>query len=197
MAVLALTILVPVNIFAQSPVYFAFKPGMYSPRSSDLNGFDNGFSADTVFGLRFTPNIAAEFGFGLFFTKGEKTVVRGTSVSQIHYDISVFPFTLTLQGILPYKKWEFFGLAGGGIYMVSQPYDVNGHYQNPFLPDYYYNCSYIFGGYLGGGMHYNITPKFFLGVEGKYLWTDQASFSGIDGFELDGVISNAVIGYRF
>jgi hypothetical protein len=132
MVVLALIILLPVKIFAQSPFYFAFKPGMYMPRSSDLNNFDNGFNGEVAFGFRFTPNIAAEFGLGFFNTGGEKTVARGNSLSPVHYDIDVWPFTLTLKGILPYKKWEFFGLAGGGIYSVSAPYNVNGYYHYPY-----------------------------------------------------------------
>jgi len=188
--------LVPIDVFAQSSFYAAFKPGVYFPRSSDLNGFDNGFSGGFSFGFQFNPNIAAELGLGYFYTGGEKTVGVGSSVRQQHYDIDVWPFTLTLKAILPYQKWDFFGLAGGGIYSVSAPYNVNGYNHYPY-PYYYNDYDYIWGGYLGGGIHYNITKRFFLGVEGKYLWTEQAKFSGINGFKLDGLFSNAVIGFRF
>jgi outer membrane protein W len=196
MVVLVLALLVPIDVFAQSPFYFAFKGGIYSPRSSDLNGFDNGFNGEFAFGFRFTPNIAAEFGLGYFNTGGEKTVVSGTSVNQRHYDIDVWPFTLTLKAILPYGKWDFFGLAGGGIYSVSVPYNANGYYHYPY-PYYYNDYDYIWGGYLGAGIHYNITKSIFLGVEAKYLWTEPAKFTSYDGFKLDGIISNAVIGFRF
>ncbi len=196
MVVLVLPFLVPVKIFAQSPFYVAFKPGMYMPRSSDLNGFDNGFNGDFAFGARLTPNIAVEAGLGFFYTGGAKTIGKGTSLSQTHYDLDVWDFTLTLKGIIPYGKWEFFGLGGGGIYSVSAPYNFNGYYHYSY-PYYYNDYDYIWGGYLGGGIHYNITRQFFLGVEGKYLWTEQASFSGINGFKLDGIFSNAVIGFRF
>jgi outer membrane protein W len=196
LVVLVLAFLVPVNLFAQSHFYFSFHPGIYMPRSGDLNGFDNGFSGGVAFGFQFTPNIAAELGLGWFYTEGEKTVTIGGSARQQHYDIDVWPFTLTLKGMLPYGKWEFFGLAGGGIYSVSVPYSGNGYNHYPY-PYYYNDYDYIWGGYLGGGIHYNITQRFFLGVEGKYLWTEQASFSGINGFKLDGVISNAVFGFRF
>jgi hypothetical protein len=37
MAVLVLTFLIPINVFAKSPFYIAFKPGIYSPQSSDLD----------------------------------------------------------------------------------------------------------------------------------------------------------------
>jgi outer membrane protein W len=62
----------------------------------------------------------------------------------------------------------------------------------------------VFGGYLGLGVHYNITPRFFVGVEGKYLWTDRANPKdeyydeslGVK-FKLDGILATAVLGFRF
>ena len=53
------------------------------------------------------------------------------------------------------------------------------------------------GGYLGGGIHYKIAPKIFVGIEGKYLWTEEAKFTSVVNFKLDGIISTAVIGFRF
>jgi opacity protein-like surface antigen len=199
MVVLVLTFLIPINIFAQSPFYIAFKPGIYSPQSSDLDGFDTGFSGEFVFGFRFHPNIAAELGIGYFNTEGEKTVVGATYVGRKNFDIDVWPFTFTLKAILPYKKWEFFALAGGAVYSVSRPYDVEDYDYH-----YYYCCHYdyeydlILGGYWGAGIHYNIAPKIFVGVEGKYLWTEQAKFEDLEEkFKLDGIIATAVIGIRF
>jgi outer membrane protein W len=194
--VLVIAFLIPINVFAQSSFYFAFKPGVYSPRSNDLNGFDNGFSGNFSFGFQFNPNIAAELGLGYFHTEGEKTVRSDSAVNQNHYDIDVWPFTLTLKAILPYGKWDFFGLAGGGIYSVSVPYNANGYYHYSY-PYYYNDYDYIWGGYLGAGLQYNITKSIFLGLEAKYLWTEPAKFTSYEGFKLDGIISNAVIGLRF
>jgi opacity protein-like surface antigen len=57
---------------------------------------------------------------------------------------------------------------------------------------------------LGGGLHYYVTPRIFVGVEGKYLWTDKARLRGevsgtaLEGrFRLDGFIASGVIGVRF
>jgi opacity protein-like surface antigen len=194
--VLMIPFLVPIESIAQSNFYAAFKPGAYFPRSSDLNGFDTGFSGGFSFGYQFNPHFAAELGLGYFFTEGEKTIGAGSSARQQHYDVDVWPFTLTLKGILPFGKWDFFGLAGGGIYSVSVPYNGNGYYHYSY-PYYYNDYDYIWGGYLGAGVQYNITKRFFLGVEGKYLWTEEAKFSGVNGFKLDGIISNAVLGFRF
>ena len=196
MVVLVLPFLIPINIFAETPFYIAIKPGVYSPQSSDLPGFDTGFNGEFSFGFRFHPNFAAEFGIGYFNTEGEKTVAGATYVGRKNFDLDVWSLTFTLKGILPYKKWEFFGLAGGGIYSVSKPYYQEDYHHH----DYYYDYDYdsILGGFLGAGIHYNIAPKIFLGVEGKYLWTEQAKFGDLEEkFKMDGIIATAVIGFRF
>ena len=108
MVVLVLILLIPINIFAQSPFYIAFKPGIFSPQSSDLDGFDTGFNGDFVFGFRLNPNIAVELGIGYFNTEGEKTVGGGTYGVR-EFDIYFYPITFTLKAILPYKRWEIFG----------------------------------------------------------------------------------------
>jgi len=196
MVVLVLIFLIPINVFAQSPFYIALKPGIYSPQSSDLDGFDTGFNGEFSFGFRFNPNIAAEFGIGYFNTEGEKTVARATYVDLKNFDIDVWDFTFTLKAILPYKKWEFYGLGGGGVYSVSRAYDVEDHHHHHDYDDDDHDS--ILGAYLGAGIHYNMTPKIFLGVEGKYLWTEQAKFEHIEEkFRMDGIIATAVIGFRF
>ncbi|HVN98208.1 MAG TPA: hypothetical protein VMT62_17415, partial [Syntrophorhabdaceae bacterium] len=64
--------------------------------------------------------------------------------------------------------------------------------------------SIVAGGFVGAGMTYNITKEFFLGLEGKYLWTTKASLSGswmgipVDtGFRIEGLHATLNIGYRF
>ena len=209
MVVLVLTFLIPINVFAKSPFYIAFKPGIYSPQSSDLD--DTGFNGEIMLGYRFNSNIAAEFGIGYFNTEAEKTVVGATYVGREKFDIDVFPVTFTLKAILPYKKWEFFGLGGAGVYIVSGPYDVEDydydhdhHHDHDYDDDEDYDYDARLGGYLGAGIHYNITPKIFIGVEGKYLWTDKAKLEYEEfgaplrvKFKMDGIIATAVIGIRF
>jgi len=62
----------------------------------------------------------------------------------------------------------------------------------------------VFGGYLGLGVHYNMTRWMFVGAEGKYLWTDRAKpedvFFGVPfgvKFKLDGILATGVLGFRF
>jgi hypothetical protein len=204
MVVLVLPLLIPMNVFAKSPCYLTFKPGIYSPQSSDLDGFDTGFNGEIVLGCLFHPNMALEFGIGYFNTEGEITVVGATSVGREKFDIDVIPVTFTLKAILPYKKWEFFGLGGVGLYIVPGGYNVGDYYYDGYYYNYDDDYDVVFGGYLGGGIHYNITPRIFLGVEGKYLWTDKVDFKVGDfgvplgvKLKMDGIIATAVIGIRF
>jgi opacity protein-like surface antigen len=146
-------------------------------------------------------------GVGYFETEAKERF-RGqlggiTFTGRITADIEVIPVTLTLKGILPYKRWEFFGLGGIGAYIVSGEktrLTVDGI---PFEGDLKDNDT-IFGFHLGLGFHYNITPTIFIGAEGKYLWTKEAKLQdeafGIPieaKFKMDGILATAVIGFRF
>jgi outer membrane protein W len=62
----------------------------------------------------------------------------------------------------------------------------------------------VFGAHVGMGLHYNITRTWFIGAEGKYLWTGEAKLrddvAGIPveaDYKLDGILATAVLGYRF
>jgi hypothetical protein len=197
---LVLGCLMPMDVIAQTPFYVNFKAGVYSPQSSGLDGYDTGFNGEIALGFRFSPNFAGEFGIGYFNTQGRR------GYYEEDFDIDVVPLTLTLKAILPYKRWEFFGLAGGGVYFVSGPYNWDSydydhhHYYN----DYDYDSDTIWGGYLGAGINYNLTSRIFVGVEGKYLWTEEAHLDDEEfgypvdfRFKLDGVIFTGVLGIRF
>ncbi len=204
MVVLGLTFLIPLNAFAKRPFYIAVKPGIYSPQTNDLDGFNTGFSGEVAFGYRLNPNIAAEIGFGYFNSEGEYRIGGATYVDR-EFNIHVYPVTFTLKAILPYKRWEFYGLGGAGAYIVYKPYDHDYYdYYNDYHHDHDYEYDTVFGGFLGAGVNYDITSRIFVGVEGKYLWTDKVKLEyGEFGtplevkFRLDGFIATAVIGFRF
>jgi opacity protein-like surface antigen len=54
----------------------------------------------------------------------------------------------------------------------------------------------LFGGFLGLGATFNVTPKLFVGLEGKYLWTTQSSFTDAET-SLNGILATFNIGFRF
>jgi opacity protein-like surface antigen len=190
------------------PFYIAVKPGIYSPQTSDLDGFNTGFSGDLAFGYRYNPNFAAELSAGYFHTDSTSRVsgtILGIPVSASEKDnIDVVPVTLTLKGILPVDRWEFFVLGGIGAYFVATETKVRLSVAGATTSDKATDNSTVFGGFAGLGFHYNITPAWFVGAEGKYLWTSKVSLdetllgSPVSGtFKLDGILANAVIGFKF
>lgn len=176
--------------------YFAVKPGIYSPQTSDLDHFDTGFNGEIAIGRRINPNTAVEVGLGYFNTKADFS----SFFAREKYSLDVVPVTLSLKAILPIDKFELFGVGGIGAYYVYGDLRVS----TPFGRVSFDDDDWIFGGHLGLGLHYNITPTMFIGAEGKYLWTSKAkledSFWGIPftaKFKMDGILATAVIGFKF
>jgi len=170
MVVLVLILLIPINIFAQSPFYIAFKPGIYSPQSSDLDGL---ILVQWRFCVWFPVESKYCSGVGnwVFQHGRRKNGNRSNLWGSEKFRSRCLVFYFYLKGHSAYKKWEFFGFGGGGAYSVSRPYDVENYYHHYYYDDYDDDYDLVLGGYLGAGIHYNIAPKIFLGVEGKYLWT--------------------------
>ena len=209
MVALVVILLVPISAFARNkPLYIAFKPGIYSPQSSDLEDFDTGFSGEIALGVRTNPFFAAELGFGYFETEGEERfagVIDGSTFTERDKaDIGVFPITFTLKGILPYQKWEFFWLGGAGAFIVSGEIKATGVIDGTPFSIKLDDTETVLGSFLGGGLHYNITPNLFIGIEAKYLWTSDVELEdrilGVPieaEFNMDGIIASGVIGFRF
>lgn len=207
--VLILIILVPFNVLAQNEkFYLTAKPGIYSPQTNDLKDFDTGFNGEIALGRQFNKNFAAEMGLGYFNTKGKESFA-GT-IDTITYrviadsKINIIPVTLTLKGIYPINKWDLFALGGIGAYFVSGDLKLNIAANGMSFSDTAEDKDTIFGAHFGLGLHYNITPKFFLGLESKYLWAGDAKLKdtlyGVPveaKFNLNGILATAVIGVRF
>ena len=224
MVVLMLNFLIPIHLSAQEAKYprdkqendtklggyITLKPGIYSPQSSDLKDFDfdTGFNGEIALGLRVNPNFEVETGVGYFYTEAEERFSGQfydlTIAGKAEANIYVIPIVVTLKAILPYKQLDFFALGGIGAYWVfgnlKASGTVDGFSGRVELDDY----DVIFGGHLGLGFHYNITPSIFVGAEGKYLWTSNARLQDetpdvrLDTkFKLDGILATGVVGFRF
>lgn len=226
LTILVLTFFIPIHVSAQeakypwekqkddkkndtnTAFYIAVKPGIYSPQTNDLKDFDTGFNGEIMFGYRPHPNFAAEIGAGYFTSKGKESFagqVYGISYSATADEqIDVVPVTLTLKGIYPIDKWELFALGGIGAYFVSGELKYKITANGMSISDKGKDSTAIFGGHLGLGFHYNITPRFFVGAEGKYLLTSKATLKGESfgvpleaKFNLNGIVATAVLGVRF
>lgn len=186
----------PVQKNIMIPNYFAVKAGIYSPQEKwdvlDAGVFeyslDIGFNGELVYGHYFSRNWALELGIGYFQTSGDDTSFDVKSKSSI----DVMPLTVAIKGIIPADKFEIYGIGGIGAYFVWADEKLNGV---KFSDE-----DILFGGFLGAGINYNITPTAFLGLEGKYLWTDKTSLSDSgwrQKHKLDGWLATFNVGFRF
>lgn len=173
--------------------YVMLKGGIYSPSNSyDLDNFNSGstthfdsktgFAGEIAVGHYFLPMVAIELGAGYFESKGHPALEPG------EVKLKVVPMTATGKVLIPIGPVEPYGLFGIGAYLTDM--DVSGN-----SGDYHGSTKITYGLHAGAGVNFNFTDKFFMGVEGRYLWA-KPSFGGKD-IELDGFITTADMGFRF
>jgi len=180
----------PLGAFAQEN-YLAFKAGIYTPNgdlTDDGADFDSGFAGEIAWGHYLTPNLVIEPAVGYFSTDD-------TIDGFLDIDISVVPVTATAKYIVPLQTGEVFFGAGLGVYFVAVDVEVTAM-GSTFSDD---DDDTVFGGHIVAGANFDLSPQWFLGVEGRYLLTGEAEAFGDDDLSADvnGYIFSAVVGYRF
>ncbi len=175
--------------------YVVLKGGIYSPQTSELEGFNTGFNGEVAYGHYFDKNWAIEAGTGYIETSARKGEWSGPDSAQTSASLKVVPLTVAIKGSIPVNKFEFYGIGGIGAYYVEADTDTrNDYYEKRHDSDR--DTETLFGGFIGLGAIFNVTPKFFFGLEGKYLWTTQSTFLGVDA-DLKGIQATGNIGFRF
>ena len=165
--------------------YISLRPGVYLPQYDHAyltdETFETGGNIEVVFGKYVNPNIAGELGIGYFQTKGEIAVSRSGLREQV-WDIFY-----TLKGLLPMGPVELYGGGGFGVYISEAS----------IYPDHEVNTNLGLHALVGG--NFNITESYFVGVEGKYLWSSASFTNGsvTKDAHFDGVFINAILGLRF
>jgi len=104
-------------------------------------------------------------------------------------DFCTVPVTVDFKTIIPIKTGQFYAAAGIGAYFVQGEIDVNG-LDTEDVRDI------IVGGKFLAGSAYNITDTLFIGMEGKYISTEQANL-GVHEFSLNGYTATGVFGIRY
>jgi outer membrane protein W len=181
----------PLTAFAQDKpsAYVTVKPGVYIPTSDLENrGFDNNFTGEIAVGTYYSPNFAIEAGVGYFQTKASRNV-SGLNLSDKMW---VVPVTFTFKGVLPMKGFELTGGGGGGVYFANITEDGSTS-SGSFSNDAH---STALGVHVEAGVNVDISPRIFLGAEGKYIFTTEADLLG-SKVDLDGAMVTGVVGYRF
>jgi len=191
----ALGLSFPAQAENQRPIYLVLKGGIYSPQTTNLNGFNAGFNGEVDFGYSFDKNWAIEAGPGYFETSAGKGAKFGSDTTQTSVHLRVVPLTVAIKGSIPVNKLEFYGIGGIGAYFLetdlgSSEDSHHGHHDSDR------ESETLFGGFLGLGARFNVTPKIFLGLEGKYLWTTKSTFNNAET-DLTGIQATLNIGFRF
>jgi opacity protein-like surface antigen len=107
-----------------------------------------------------------------------KTTARkplsSSTENDLQDDVSIIPITFSLKLIHPVEMGEVYIGGGLGIYFVVAEADINSTgFGNPSFGD----NDNIFGVHLFVGMDFTIHGNWFLGIEGKYLITQESEIT--------------------
>ena len=146
----------------------------------DLDDLDVGVNAEAAFGYRILRNLAVELTSGYFWGKDPHGVVEAEAWG--------VPIQLQLRGSCWIASLELYAGVGAGGYYVATHVDVGpvGDSEN----------DWVLGGNAFVGFKYNF-EKLFVGIEGKYIITDDIDSAGGGTVNLEGVTAMAMFGLRF
>jgi hypothetical protein len=202
--------------------YVAVKGGFYGP-TGDLDdiGYDDGFTGEVAIGRFVNPNLAIEAGVGYVSTEASMLVYLSDpsigygSVSE-NNEITAIPITITIKGVVPGDIFELHLGGGVGYYIGTFEGNLSGSGVVTGIPVQgtatFEDDENVFGLHVVGDLIVNITDAFFIGVEGKHIWTEEAKVEGtvdvvvndmsfgvpirLEG-NVNGYMVTGVIGFRF
>jgi opacity protein-like surface antigen len=184
--------------------YLAIKGGIYSPSASfSLENIDvettfdgdtrTGVDGELAIGHYFLPTLALELGVGYF--KGTGSLAE-TPVREVDFD--VIPIIVSAKALIPAGSVDPYGELGIGAYFSE--FNVDGNANS-------FDGSTTFGLHAGAGLNVNFAQRFFLGLEGRYVWANP-SFGdqtiklndteyALNGFNLNGFTTTLALGLGF
>lgn len=199
--------IVPTFSFAQEtrPFSFNVKMGGYSP-NGDLNdtkdifgeNYKDGPNLEISFQHKIIQYFGMEYSLGLLNTKLDEAEKDSLTYDS---DMTIPYFLATAQGFYQISRFEIYGGAGMGYYRVNVHLEVRepSGYQEDYDDD-----DNVLGMHILAGVKLNITKTFYLGFEGKNIWTQDAKITveqdGLkhsEEFNVNGYALVGVIGFRF
>lgn len=156
--------------------YTQVKLGMYQP-TGDLDDadYDTGGSFGVVYGRYLNKYLIVEAGFD--FLGADRTIHgRNDTAGSYTQDNTLVGVggLVTLKGEYAVGPLALFAGVGGGVYAVTLDSEIESSRLGDFSRD---DSDGVFGAHVTAGATYNITDRFFLGVEGRYRWTDDVDIS--------------------
>lgn len=177
--------------------------GFYQPADDlDKSEFGTGINFSAAYGRYIAQHLIFEAGLGFYYTDRDFLGSAPIAGSYTQEDtIGVSPITVSLKGALTAGNAEFYGGGGIGGYFVVFNSDITASNLGSFNVD---DDDIVLGAHVVAGVNFNITKRFFIGVDGKYYWTDTVSITkrvadipiAYNG-DLNGFSVNFVFGFRF
>lgn len=159
--------------------YAAVKTGLYTFTGGlEDSDFVTGFNGEIAIGHYLHSNIALEAG-ACYIHDG---IIKGRR------EVRFVQIPLTAKGIYPLGNVE--AVYGGGIGVNFAK--LRGEFNGLHVDD----RDTVFGGHLLLGANFNISHATFIGIEGKYNFTEKARFNSVET-NLNGYSVSANLGFRF
>ena len=144
--------------------YLLFRAGGYFPAK-----FNIGEGAEAGYGIQPIPWLAAETSFG--FIEADN---YDDDLNNNHTSFQMVPVTATVRAILPFKQFDIYALAGGGMYYTM----INsGNANKGTTTD---DDKVLSGFHYGGGVSLLLGASSSLGIEARRIETnwDDIDISG-------------------
>ena len=151
--------------------YTQAKLGMFQP-GGDLDdaGYDSGGALGVVYGRYLAEHLVLEAGLDLLAT--DNTVHASNNQAGYYTQDNTLAGVggvVTLKGEFQTGPVALFAGGGVGLYAVSLSSEVESSRLGDFDSD---NSDAVFGAHVTAGATLDISERFFLGLEGRYRWTD-------------------------
>jgi opacity protein-like surface antigen len=141
--------------------------------------FDTGAIVGGRFGRYLNRYLVAEVGVDFFAAERD---FDGYSGATGYYDredsLGVFGVLATLKGEFPVGPVRIFGGGGVGYYFVTVSSEMDTQTMGDFDTD---DGDSVFGLHAEVGATYDINPRFFVGLQGMYRWTDDVDLHETEG----------------
>ncbi len=168
----------------------------------DDAGFGAGLAVGGRYGRYLNRYLILEAEIDFFGADSESD---GFSTATGNYEredvLAVFGVLATLKGEFPVGPVRIFGGGGVGYYFVSLSSELDTQTMGDFDSD---DGDGVFGAHAVIGANYDITQRFFVGLQGLYRWTDDVDLHETEGpllIDLDGDLIGYTItlsaGFRF
>jgi opacity protein-like surface antigen len=164
--------------------------------------YDTDINLGVAYGRYLAPHLVLEAALDVF---GADKEIHGSTPTAGNYKredtMAVMALLATIKGELPAGPLTFFAGGGVGGYFLALNSEIDTAYLGDLDKD---DNDTVIGVHVVAGVDYNITPRFFAGLQGLYRWTDDIDINASTGTvpvclegDLDGYSVMLTGGFRF